>query len=656
MHRTTRFLAITSLLILSSCSTTDNNVGTVPVDGGGAGRTSQSSGATSSQGGAGGTSGVGSDGGTPDAPQDSPGQAAQHPYVSNGASCVSYPSTGYRSFPFDPSIQTGQGGLGWPTCTLNCNVVLATAGNGQAPLDQALPDGPCDDEGASCNSPLMAGWCGPCANTGGPGNGYTCTCRAHRWQCALGPNGGTNMCDPPSCLTDSLMNPQPGCYQATWSATQVCACGKCKGLCSSDGDCQSGHCNLNQVCQFPDSCKGSADCRAPCTGLCEPAASDGGQTADVADAATVDSDGCPAPKVWRYEQPGCDGQVQPICGSATQDTCASVACGCDGESLSGCDYYSKPYRSKGGLCPGACLSPTHNLEVIGLIKGCACDPAKDQPQCVPVGAGRTGLALGFTCTGGVWSVTSLPSCNLGASCDVGAAVPPGAGGFNLSAPECSIGLCLKPVDQSTAGALDTSAFCTNHCVTDDDCTGGRNRDPQRSQRQDLHVRLHLRYALRQRRPLLPESLRLQGFHWGRQHSYADSLPGHRLPDLQSVKQRVAGPLLAGYFAARAGTSSLTFLSASERMKPFLASCTLSKRRHSPCIDTRTPRPSRFCSSSSPVRKPTTMSARSRTAVTARLRMFGAMNSRAATVRCGQFADRPAVMVAWRLPVVATERF
>lgn len=189
----------------------------------------------------------------------------------------------------------------------------------------------------------------------------------------------------------------------------------------------------------------------------------------------ADGGGCPAPNVWRYEQSGCDGQVQPICGQAGGDACLAHACACDGESLSGCDYFSKPYQGP-GLCPGACFTPTHNLQVLDMVQGCACDPATDQPQCVTFGAGPTGYGVGFTCTGGVWTRKSLP-CNLGKSCDVGAAVPPAAAGFNLSAPQCSIGLCLKPVDQSTTGAVDTTAFCTSHCNTDDDCAGGRNRDP-----------------------------------------------------------------------------------------------------------------------------------------------------------------------------------
>ena len=375
MVRTTYTLSITSLLLLSACSSTNNDVGTALRDGGGTGGISQTGGTSASQGGTVGSGGAGSGGtfqpsqtggalaaqggtvgGTPDAPQDSPGQVAQHPYVSSGASCINYPNLGYRSFPLDPSIQTGQGGQSWPTCTLNCNVVLATAGTIQEPLDQALPDGPCDDEGASCNSPLMAGWCGPCANTGGPGSGYTCTCRAQKWQCAL-VSPGANMCDPPSCLTDSWANPQIGCYQATWSTTQVCACGKCKDLCSSDGDCQSGHCNLNQVCQFPDSCKGSADCRAPCTGLCEPAVGDGGQAADVANSTSPPTDPASCAKATNV--------LECLPGLAM----ATVSSAAGGPLLSNVEVTSGPCRP--AACSSGCTSLT--IQGPGATAGSTCD-------------------------------------------------------------------------------------------------------------------------------------------------------------------------------------------------------------------------------------------------------------------------------------------
>jgi hypothetical protein len=504
MHRHLLTLTFTSLLALAACTKTNNDVGSVGRDSGvggqtsqsggatttsvgagghssvasggvgalggaqgsgGASATSQTGGATSSQGGTGGVGGNGSggtnaamtvdsaipsqggaDGGVADGPNDRPNPLdtplpyTQHPYVGSGASCLNYPNTTYVTFPYNPSLQGGQQ---WPTCPLNCNAVLATAGAVSAPLDQALPIGPCDDEGATCDSPLMAGWCPPCTNTGGPGNGYTCTCSGKQWQCAI-VSQGMNVCDPPRCLDPSLSSgPYPqSCSQVTWSSTQVCGCGKCLDLCYGDSQCKSGHCNLNQVCRTADSCPNPYACLASCSGTCSPGVGDGGPPTDVADAATADSDGCPAPKVWRYEQAGCDGQVQPICGQAGGDACLAFACGCDGESLAGCDYYAKPYRSK-GICPGACFSPTHNLDVIGMgsIKGCACDPTTDQPQCVsrPEGTG----AISFTCAGGVWNATNVAACK---TCPDGTVLA-------ASYPE----------------QTEFAAFCGKPCATTSDC-------------------------------------------------------------------------------------------------------------------------------------------------------------------------------------------
>ena len=297
MHRHLHTLAFMTLLALATCTKTNNNVGSVRRDGG--------------------------SGGT------------QHPYVGSDASCVNYPNsnTVHRVFPFDPALQGGQQ---WPTCTLNCNAVLATAGNSQAPLDQALPDGPCDDEGATCNSPVMAGWCPPCINAGGPGNVYTCTCRAQQWKCALVSQGGS-MCDLQKCVNPSLTFPNAlSCSQASWSATQVCICGICQDLCSSDADCQSGRCTLNQVCRTLESCSDPYACFASCTGLCAPAVSDGGlgsvggQTGaggntgtggtaigsgEPADAQGFDADDCAS---WDYGPAASSNPaVCPKCPSAT---------------------------------------------------------------------------------------------------------------------------------------------------------------------------------------------------------------------------------------------------------------------------------------------------------------------------------------------------
>jgi hypothetical protein len=134
---------------------------------------------------------------------------------------------------------------------------------------------------------------------------------------------------------------------------------------------------------------------------------------------------CTTPKVWRYEQPGCGADAPaPICGNSGGDACLAYVCGCDGETLTGCDYFSKPWQSR-GICPGACYSPTHNLEATfhgwsGVIKGCACDPATDSGQCVGL-EGSTAPHYNMVCADGTWSLDFTSPC---VSLD---AAPPGPG-------------------------------------------------------------------------------------------------------------------------------------------------------------------------------------------------------------------------------------
>lgn len=188
---------------------------------------------------------------------DGPSTVSLHAY-GGGTACVAFPDVGYRVFPYDAAA----GKTTWPTCPLACSAISARAGASTAPLDQALPAGPCDDEGAACTSPLIAGWTPPCKETGGPGNGYTCTCRSHRWRCVLSSQGGA-MGEGPRCV-------DPACDIASnVSANEVCACGKCYPLCTSDADCKTGTCQENTLrLPLSASCAGPDECATKSTGFC----------------------------------------------------------------------------------------------------------------------------------------------------------------------------------------------------------------------------------------------------------------------------------------------------------------------------------------------------------------------------------------------------
>ena len=67
---------------------------------------------------------------------------------------------------------------------------------------------------------------------------------------------------------------------------------------------------------------------------------DGGQDGDA---------GCVSPQALYYDKAGCNGTVAPVCAGPTFDACLSIVCGCDGETLSGCGFYEKPWSH-----PGAC--------------------------------------------------------------------------------------------------------------------------------------------------------------------------------------------------------------------------------------------------------------------------------------------------------------
>ncbi len=70
-------------------------------------------------------------------------------------------------------------------------------------------------------------------------------------------------------------------------------------------------------------------------------------TLDASDAQIEDADVCAAPQVRRYETAGCGAAAHPVCGSSSQDACAMPVCGCDGTTLTKCDFASAPWAHAG---------------------------------------------------------------------------------------------------------------------------------------------------------------------------------------------------------------------------------------------------------------------------------------------------------------------
>jgi hypothetical protein len=140
---------------------------------------------------------------------------------------------------------------------------------------------------------------------------------------------------------------------------------------------------------------------------------------------TGDGGTCSSPNVWRYQTPGCGAEAHPVCGSAMQDGGLGFACGCDGEILTGFDYFKKPWSAR-GICPDACISPTNIIDVAGsmtpVIKGCACNSSTDGPACVSAFGGMHPM----TCVSGQWNLDRQAACT-GTQVD-GGTLDGGAGG------------------------------------------------------------------------------------------------------------------------------------------------------------------------------------------------------------------------------------
>jgi hypothetical protein len=102
-----------------------------------------------------------------------------------------------------------------------------------------------------------------------------------------------------------------------------------------------------------------ADCscstgRGPCCIAMNTDASDAADAPSDApsDAPPTDGSVCVSPQVLRYETAGCGAAAHPVCGSSDQDACLEEVCGCDGTTLSKCDYAPAPW-SRLGPCGDA---------------------------------------------------------------------------------------------------------------------------------------------------------------------------------------------------------------------------------------------------------------------------------------------------------------
>jgi hypothetical protein len=118
-------------------------------------------------------------------------------------------------------------------------------------------------------------------------------------------------------------------------------------ICRSDG---------TLTCASPYSLYHGADCscatgHGPCCFALSPL-----DASDAADAPIDSTDAvqCPPPMVWRYETAGCGAAANAICGPSGEDACLEEVCGCDGTTLSKCEYATAPW-SHLGPCGDAAL-------------------------------------------------------------------------------------------------------------------------------------------------------------------------------------------------------------------------------------------------------------------------------------------------------------
>ncbi len=191
--------------------------------------------------------------------------------------------------------------------------------------------------------------------------------------------GGTYVSQNGSCVLEFICPPPPNpppppavCTDALPNLCELCPSGEivCAHYAVVDGECsvevcppqtdaspptgcvQGAACTPNSGCGSggPDQCAVSCACDATdhlqCTTTCP--AMDAGP-----DVTPSDSGICGPSEVLRYESPGCGVDAHPICGSPFEDACEIAVCGCDGKTITKCDFASEPWASVGPCDDGA---------------------------------------------------------------------------------------------------------------------------------------------------------------------------------------------------------------------------------------------------------------------------------------------------------------
>lgn len=79
--------------------------------------------------------------------------------------------------------------------------------------------------------------------------------------------------------------------------------------------------------------------------------------------------------------------------------------------------------------------------------------------------------------GALWTNAACEDKAIGRPCDLTEEIAPDYGGYNSNATDCPSRLCVKPMVQPGVSTdLDTGAYCSAECSSDNDCDG-QSRDP-----------------------------------------------------------------------------------------------------------------------------------------------------------------------------------